>query len=539
MLAVVIAAIYAPSLQHGFLYDDNKLILMEPTPDSLGDVATVFRERHWPTLPYYRPLARATMLGQKYLHGDEAAPFHALNLFLIAAIGGLAYAVLRAPGFGLSSPYALLGAGIFALHPVASSCVYPIASGRETLIPVFFMLASFAFYVRGGSVRYGFALLLFACALLSKEQAVVLPILFVLVDALGLSASPPKRTRMAWGVRYAPMLLVLAIYLVFRWQLFGGAGEYDLAIFSHPLGPPLSLLYAMQALLFPNVDLFYEPRFGIWFSVRGLVACLALAVALGAVVRRSEGEPRRRLLFWMGWFAIGLLPTLNILEQEARFAERYVFLAALGGVALLATLASRFPHSSAVGRGWLAVGCLLAMGCAAISVHRGAFYASERAFLDRWVESDPASGQAHLSLGKWYDDHEQYEQAVASYVAVAALWPRHFKSRLRLANDLVRLNRHKEAIPHFRIAVELGPDSAEAHYGYGASLAYLGKNEMAVESLERAIELRPDYPQASQALIPPLVQLGRMEQAQVHLRKALEHHNRTSGKSVPGANPQP
>ena len=41
---------------------------------------------------------------------------------------------------------ALLGAAMFVLHPIASECVYPAASGRESMLPAFFCLCALYFF---------------------------------------------------------------------------------------------------------------------------------------------------------------------------------------------------------------------------------------------------------------------------------------------------------------------------------------------------------------------------------------------------------
>lgn len=94
-------ALYLPSVRNDFIYDDHQLILEQPTPQSVAEIFTVFGERHWYNLPYYRPLARLTMAAQKHLHDDKAVYFHLFNTFLIAATALMAFELLRLPVFGI------------------------------------------------------------------------------------------------------------------------------------------------------------------------------------------------------------------------------------------------------------------------------------------------------------------------------------------------------------------------------------------------------------------------------------------------------
>ena len=99
-LFVLILVLYAPSARHHFIYDDFTLIVGADRPRTAGEIVAVFTERHWPELPYYRPIARLSIRLQHYLHDREPAPFHLFNATLMALIAVLAYALLRQPSFG-------------------------------------------------------------------------------------------------------------------------------------------------------------------------------------------------------------------------------------------------------------------------------------------------------------------------------------------------------------------------------------------------------------------------------------------------------
>jgi len=196
---------------------------------------------------------------------------------------------------------------MFALDPVASSCVYPVSSGRETLMPAVWVLAAMYFWLRPTWRGKASAYVAFAGALLSKEQAVVLPLLWVLADLLSLAPDAPGRNARRWIVRYLPMLPVVAGYFAIRHALFGSS-EYVLAGWA---GPPLTVLYALQSVFAPFAGLQYEPPLALWISPAHRAraagrrdADLERAPAGGVVVRMVPHY---------------LLPTPNLLRQEAPY----------------------------------------------------------------------------------------------------------------------------------------------------------------------------------------------------------------------------
>ncbi len=459
-LFALVVAVYAPAVDGGFIYDDHRLILEQPVPHSPADFVRIFGERHWHNLPYYRPVTRSTMLLQKLLHGDDPAPYHLFNVVLMGLAGVLAYALLRLPVFGVRPVPAWIGAGLFALHPAASSVVYPICSGRETLLPAVLILAAVYAFLRGGPRGYAVAMVTFAVSLLSQERAIVVPGVFALADALGLTPDAPGRNARRWIRRYLPAALIVAGYLLIRFQLFGGEQHHRVTFLYRPLDPLASLLYALQTAFAPFYELVYEPRTAVWAAPGRQLVWLAAVGLMAVVARRHWTALRPAVLFWLGWSGLALLPTANLLLQEARFAERYVFLALLGGIGVAGALASTAWHRPAARRGMAGAGAMLLLGCAGVSLHRAVYFRDDAAFLEQWVRTDPRSVQAQFTLGDYFVRDGKLEEAIQYYGRALKLSPNRAEIHANLALALRRRGRHAEALQHQRRALQLDPYAA-------------------------------------------------------------------------------
>src|SRR5580704_17582551 len=197
LVAAAIASLYAAaSWSNQFVYDDHEVIENQYPIRHLNDLGRIFREPHYLNFPYYRPLTRSTFALQMTEWGRNPRAYHLFNALLAAAAMLAAYALLRRPQFGLSQLAALLAATWFAVHPAISECVYPAASGRETLLPILFIILTIWPYLGRRITWFCSAMLFFIAALLCKEQAAVLPGLFLLADLLSLSQRP--RSLLAW-----------------------------------------------------------------------------------------------------------------------------------------------------------------------------------------------------------------------------------------------------------------------------------------------------------------------------------------------------
>ena len=87
---------------------------------------------------------------------------------------------------------------------------------------------------------------------------------------------------------------------------------------------------------------------------------------------------------------------------------------------------------------------------------------------------------------------------------------------------LKHLGKLEEAERSLRKAIELKPNSAQAHSNLGNILRDLGKLEEAERSLRKAIALNPDYTDAYLNLGNILNDMGKLEEAELSLRKAIE-----------------
>lgn len=520
-LAAAVALAYAPAARLGFIYDDYELIVDREPPRSAAELARVFAERHWPTLPYYRPIPRTSMLVQKSLHGNDPAPYHALNVALIAAIAVAAFALLRQGALALPWPLALASAALFALHPIASSCVYPIASGRETLWPTLFEILAVLAFLRPGARAFALCLCATAAALLSKEHAVVLPGILVLADALGLSADAPGRELRAWLRRYAPFALLLLGYFGLRRIVFGGGGPLAVALLDDPLGPALSLGYAVQTFFAPTRALVYEPVVGVWLSPWRLGFGLAAVIAaVAALVRRGPRE-RRVALFWLGWVGLGLLPTANVLVQEARFDERYVFFASLGLAGLSATAVEPI-WKGPVARAWVSAAVVALLAAAtAIGVARAESFSSDAAFLEAWMRSDPARAQPHVSLGKLAARDGDWRGSVAHLEAALARDPDLADAQNGLGLAYEALGRPDDARRAFERAIALAPERGFARNNLGVLYLSQGKLAEAGAAFDAALDADPDDANArvNRALVR--ARLGDRAGAQAELERVL------------------
>jgi len=91
---------------------------------------------------------------------------------------------------------------------------------------------------------------------------------------------------------------------------------------------------------------------------------------------------------------------------------------------------------------------------------------------------------------------------------------------------LLLQTRYAESESEFERAIELNPDSFEAHYFFARACIHQGKHEMAARLFQRAAQLDPDDCQAAALLPQVFAELGDKEQEKRWLQEGIRRGQR-------------
>ncbi len=233
-LAVIVTA---QSIDGPWIYDDGVLILQNP------DVHGVERWTVWFThhlfwadgtfvpgsrMMYWRPLVLASYALDWVVSGAHPAWFHVTNLVWHGLAGALGFLTLRR-WLGAGLP-AFLGGLLFAIHPAKVESAAWISGRPDLLFAVGVMLALVGLALRLQGRRQGIAMEIVGTviAYLSKEHAIVLPVLAV-VEAWIAAGRPPLveigRPQLVAAV--APHVAVAVTYLFGRYLWLGALDAHS------------------------------------------------------------------------------------------------------------------------------------------------------------------------------------------------------------------------------------------------------------------------------------------------------------------------
>jgi protein O-mannosyl-transferase len=526
LLAATIGA-YWPVVQAEFVFDDDFLVI-----GNLCVTASDGIDRIWFTTENYEylPLTYSGFWLEYRLWGQNALGYHLVSLGLHTVNVFLLWLLLCR----LTIPGAWWGALLFTVHPVAVSSVAWI-SEQKNLWGLLFALTSLVLYLKfetsGRRGWYALSVAAFVAALLGKTSVVMMP--FLLLFYRWRKAG---RLRAADFACTAPFFLAsVALGLVTIWfQVQRGiAGD------KVPIGDYLERLYAAgyvvwfyvgEALVPTHLSMIYPQ----WNYARLQLWPTAALVAFLAVLWRLRRSGQWAQACWLGFgvYVLILTPVLGFVPMSfmryALVADHFQYpalpaLAALAGA--LAIGGIKFCRSrSSANLGWAiaAACCLLLVAFGVLTRQQtGAFKDSLTLWNDN-IAKDPNCSLPHFNLGIALASRGQVVEAIAHFRKAVEIKPDYADAHNSLGLALAGRGQVDDAITHYRKALEIEPDHALARNNLGNALNGRKQFNEAIDQFLRVLAIKPAYAEAHNGLGMSLAGLGQVDDAIVRYRRALE-----------------
>ena len=340
-LVLIVISVFISIVGHRFLYqwDDHWVVFNQYTgaglnPRNLWNVLTEFYRGQ------YAPFNELSYILIHAMCGYSPMAFHIASILWHVANTVLLFIFLKRllvmipnnPLTCQSINIAWICTLLWAVHPVN---VEPVAwiSASKILVYAFYYLAALLLYLyyieRPGIGKYIGLLALFIASFLGKEQAVVLPLAFLLVDYI-----TKRKEKISYLLLEKAPFLILALFFGIVTIISQGAGgnmpEYSLwqrllfcgyTLYEYMVKTvlPMNLMYLYPFPTTPDGDM--PPMMFVY-------PLMVLAAVYLVYVFRKE----RMLVFGAIFFVIHLLVSIHLISisRFAIVADRYNYLAMIG-----------------------------------------------------------------------------------------------------------------------------------------------------------------------------------------------------------------
>ncbi len=534
LLALATFVIYSGALWFDFVWDDLPQIVNNPLIRTWSNLPRAFTSDLWYHVArhqvYYRPLFVAWSMLNYTLFGLHPRGWHLGAVLLhLGAVGAVFWLARK---LRLEYWTSALAALIFALHPIHIEPVTWVSAASDTMVTMFVAFA-FAAYLSGcaststtkvRSAWWCASLGLLACALLTKEMAVVFPAL------VGIHAwlNPPRKEA-GWGLRLwgtvrdaLPFAFLTVMYLLFRKHaLLHATGQFDPdhGMLDMLRTLPLVLSIYLRQLLFPvgMTGLYYTPYLtGAILTQVVMPAAVLVAVAAG-LWYWNRREPNSNVAFAGLWLLIGLAPALYLRNfGNGDFVrDRYVYLPSIGFAMLVAIGLRRLPAIHHWRAQSVQVGIVLVLCGAYVcaSVAQQVYWASDFLLLLRGQALYPGNPYTMAGLAKEYSQRGAHERAIALAEAVVRDHPEYGYGPLALAESYIRAGRFEEGR---RWLERVNPDYARSEVGMAALAGLYGQ----MGDYEHALALCSEILRAEPNLYSAVYNCGNIHLMDGHYKEA-------------------
>lgn len=395
-LVLVAAMVYIGTMGFDFQYewDDHWVVINDYTSAgfSFSNLWHVFTDFY---RGQYAPFNELSYICIHSLFGYSPMAFHAMSIIWHVANAVLAFFVVRSllqtiHGNILTpdsnNNIAWVAAMLWAIHPMNVESVAWISASKILLYAFFYLLALLLYlkYIKNPTAgRYFGLMLLFTASFFGKEQAVVLPLAFLLLDYAANREESVKHLLLE-KLPFFILAVFFGVITIISQGYAYGVPEYALDKRLFFAGYTL-FEYLVKTVMPVNLSYLYpfpsspEGEIPVLLYVYPLIL---LALGYFIYTRRSN----RVLTVGMLFFVIHLLVAIHLISTSrfAIVADRYNYVAMMGPMMIVAL----YLHKFAQRRKTIAL---------AIGLLYGAYLCSYTIIYQRkWVDSKTLKSQAGL-----------------------------------------------------------------------------------------------------------------------------------------------
>jgi len=508
-MALIAFVLYANTLKNSYNFDDNFVVLNNPTVEKgISGIPEIFTSHYWTQKENtfgYRPIVRATYAIEMSLWGKSAPMSHLVNILLYCLCIIVSYKLIRKI-FPIVPLWLLfLAFLLFVTHPTHTEVINSLKNREDLLVFLLGFLSIYVILKFSESKKWYWlplGLFLFFVTCLTKENGVTFA---AIIPVAWFFTLPPEKITFNFLKKHQKIifscLLIILVGIIAikipKWILT--AEQKTPFYFENPLHliPTLSihiatgfytLIYYLKMLIFPFPLLFYYGYNVVEIhSFSSPIVWLSILLYL-LLLYYSFKQIRKNPLFSFGFLLslISISVYSNIVfPVNGIVAERFLFIASLGFFlalfAIVQSLFLSFPVQSIKYNKrkniiiWITV--MVSIIFSIQTIYRNTQWKDLKTLLNSDIESLNNSVKAQTSYASFLLN-ELKDTAAKGYAANPV--------------DL------EKALDHYRRSLEIYPDMYKSMNNIGfIYLTFYNNPKQAIPWFEKALQKKPGYTEAN------------------------------------------
>ncbi len=513
IIPLFVIILYLHTLKYPLVYDDVELIQENYTIKSFQNIF------HFS--PFKRPLREITFIMDWKIWDSHYAGWRFTNLVLHLIVCWLIFLTLNI--FIKDRHISLILTFLYGIYPLLTESIIALSHRKEMLYSIFF-LSSFLLYAkRKGWKEIILSFILFLCALLAKEVAIILPFILLFYEFLF-----KKKKRYIYTLPFF-LVLILGFIYVFTtnrlWLPHPGHIQAFLnenRIFSgHPYSAvintiPFTFFIYIFKLLIP-IGLPLDPYIPIYNTLRPLTIFLWLGLLLYIYLIYLFARRNKLVSFALFFFLILFIPVSNIIPVVYPLAWRYMYLPSTAFFLILSYPLGllKKKHYFYVVIAGLSIFYIL------ISVKETRVWRNEFTLWRYVIKHNPKSFTGYNNLGLAYQNVGDFNNAENLFLKSIQVKPDYGRAYVNLSVIKYKEGDVKGAEHILRKAIEVSPMNPKAYFNLGIIMF---KNEHnpgeSLKLFKQAVKINPDFVPAIINVSSLLLQAGKRNEAYQYFQRA-------------------
>ncbi|MGD2100034.1 MAG: tetratricopeptide repeat protein [Desulfobacterales bacterium] len=541
LLAVLIFMVYSNTLTGPFIFDDRPNIQnnakIKLTRLSLAELWEAGFESY-----SKRPVSNISFALNYYLNGYNVVGYHFVNILIhiinSVLLYSLAKTTLNTPALRRRyDPFAItwipiLSAFIWGLHPLLTQSVSYIVQRMNSLATLFYILA-LLLYAKGRltqntrSRRW----LLAGCAASSilafgsKEITATLPFFIILYEWYFLGDNTNFTFKNKNLLLIGAFFLVILLALLYMGMapldaIMARFSKRDFTVDQRMLTELRVVVFYISLIFWPhpsrlNLDHDFNLSHSLMDPITTLFALIAIVGAIAAAIYLAKKAPL--ISFGISWFLGNLVIESSVIPLEIIFEHR-TYLPSTIFILMLVSLAFQIIRPK-----WLCL-TLLFTAIAALSVgtyQRNKVWASAVALWQDSVSKSARKARPYNNLGVALAAANRIDEALKMYRIALQIRPNYALAHYNLGYTLAKNGRLDEGLFHFKKSLRLDPNHKEVYNDLAVALIMQGRLNEAIDHLQQALHLSPEYAPAHNNMGIALARQNHLTEAIHHYQEAL------------------
>lgn len=454
---------------------------------------------------YYRPLLTLSFMADAIAGGGSFKMFHFSNIVYHILATFLLFLFFCRTGHPVRR--AFLFSMIFLVHPMITQVVAWVPGRNDSLLAILVLTAFLAWlkYMREGRPLWmAVHLLLFIMAMLTKENAIALPVLIILYTFLILKDSLRKLIIPASG-----WVLILFFWAILRSRMLTGESPLSL---SEQLLSVLKNLPAILPFLGKILFPFHLSVFPILADMKipAMLGALALGLLIVMVILTRKKQ-WGWYIFAVIWFLLFLVPTfISVNDQISNFSEHRAYLS-VAAVMLFILHVSPVKNTTLSGLKTLLPSAALIVFFSILTVMHSRHFRDNFAFWQCAVDSSPSHAFNYNNLGAMYYLANDLPNAEKYFRKAMDINPYEPMANSNTGLVCMNTNRPAEAERYYLEEIRINPLFDHVYYNIGLLYYGSGRIPEAIVKWEKNLEVNPGYTEAYRALFHAYRETGQAE----------------------------